>query len=130
MKQIALFFCLCFSVQGLGQNTYTFVNAAWGIENCQEELCGDPSNPSEFWVDGENASVCMDLDDQHFSKNFQLVPQEDFPMLGGFQTVYQTLDGYTIFINGFYNKNQKVLVDVRFYYDGFLVGILSHPIIY
>ncbi len=112
------------------QNEFSFTNAAWGVEQCQNEICSDIENPSSFWLDGENASVCMNLDGESFSKNFALVPQEEFPTIGEFQTIYQTIDGYTIFVNGFYNKNQKVLTDVRFYYDGFLAGVLSHPILY
>ncbi len=130
MKLIAFLFLFTFLTPLWGQNNFTFINAAWGTNQVQEELCGDPSAPSEFWLDGENASVCMNLDGESFSKNFALVPQEEFPTIGEFQTIYQTLDGYAIFVNGFYNKNQKVLTDVRFYYDGFLIGILSHPILY
>jgi hypothetical protein len=129
MKKLLTFiFLFCASVV-TGQS-YSFINGAWGYEKCQEELCGDSNMPSELYWRDSIMSTCIVNGEQHISQSFHVSQVIDNSFFDAVDYLVETQEGYIVKLSGYKKGEKIVILSAYFYYEGFVIGILSYPILY
>lgn len=129
--KIILTTILIFTASVLVGQSYSFINGAWGLEQCQEEPCGDLEMPSEMYWRDSVISVCIVQNQQHITQSFRVLEIVDNQSL--FQPVdylIHTYEGYIVHLTGYTREEKLVILNANFYFEGALVGLLTYPILY
>lgn len=110
--------------------SYNFINGAWGYEKCQEELCGDSNMPSELYWRDSIMSVCIVNGEEHVSQSFHVSQVIDNSLFDVVDYLVATQEGYIVKLSGYKEGEKIIILSAYFYYEGFVIGILSYPILY
>lgn len=131
MKNILYILFLLLIPNTTNGQTHSFAYGVWGYENCQTEPCYDLNSiPSELYWNEEVISICISQDEGiHVSHNFSIFELIDNSYFEKVDILIQSQEGYIIQIEGYRQNEKTIILNAKFYYDGFLIGILSHPII-